>query len=167
MINQSPPPALDQWRELIEAKSQELNVDRIILASQIWTESAGVPKAYRYEHLFTWFLHPTRGPLHDSRLSTTANRQNAEHLLGSDEFNFQSASHGLLQVMGSVARELGYDGTPKDFYDPATNVHFGCLKIKQCLKQANGDMRNALKRYNGSFRYADLVLHRADILENM
>lgn len=166
-MNEKPPTALEQWKSLILANAEVFGIDPIVTASQVWTESSGNPGARRREPGFVWFFHPTQGPLHDSSLNAEENRRKALDLLGQEEFEFQTTSHGLLQIMGAIARELGYKGTEQQFYDPDMNLHYGCKKLAACLRQAKGDIRGALTRYNGSYLYGNLVLKRAEILRNI
>jgi soluble lytic murein transglycosylase-like protein len=58
-------------------------------------------------------------------------------------------SYGLTQIMGQVARELGFDGKYlTELCDPATNLDYGCRKLKKCFARAN-DRHSALLLYNG------------------
>ena len=62
----------------------------------------------------------------------------------------QSASWGLMQVMGAVARELGY----KESYltalcDPQIGLRYGCLHLRNMLRWAKDDPFKALMAYNG------------------
>lgn len=62
----------------------------------------------------------------------------------------QSASWGLMQVMGAVARELGCtDPYLPILCDHYTNLSWGCMKLARLVKWANGDIEQALAAYNG------------------
>lgn len=169
MITEQPPVALAQWNPIVLTKAQEFQLDAYIVAADIWTESSGLPYASRFEPSFVWFYDLLQGPLHDKNLSARRNRKEALRILGEEEFHFQSTSHGLLQIMGSVARELGYRGGEEEFYDPTTNVHFGCKHHAGCLRRARGDLHKALLFYNGGGNpsYPDMVISRASILRSL
>lgn len=46
----------------------------------------------------------------------------------------QMCSWGMMQVMGTVARELGWRGSILDLTKPEIGVRFGCLKIAELSK---------------------------------
>lgn len=165
-MDDTPPKALDQWQPLILAKAQEHGLHPALVGALCWQESSGDPLARRPEPHFTWFFSPGRGPLHDRRLTTVQNRQKALTILGEEEFQFQSWSTGLMQLMGATFRELGFTGTWEQAYEPETNIHYGCRYFVLCLKRTHGDIRGALLRYNGGANpnYPAEVLRKADIL---
>lgn len=62
----------------------------------------------------------------------------------------RAMSFGLMQLMGQVAREQGFDGQfLTELCDPATGVEFGCRKLKACFDRADGDETKALLAWNG------------------
>lgn len=62
------------------------------------------------------------------------------------------ASYGLMQVLYSTAKGLGYSGTPDGLRDPATNIHYGTKLLAQNLSRTGGDEASAISAYNGGFR---------------
>jgi len=61
----------------------------------------------------------------------------------------QQASWGLMQVMGAVARELGFRGPYlTELCDPRVNLPLGCEKLAQNRIWAGGDVFQALAAYN-------------------
>lgn len=77
------------------------------------------------------------------------------------------ASRGLMQLLLSTARALGYTGDagPKDattlaggtfpltgLFDPATNVQLGAQLLRNLLRQLDGDVPAVLSAYNGGVR---------------
>lgn len=74
----------------------------------------------------------------------------------------RATSWGLMQIMGQVALEFGFQGK---FYtelcDPGSGIFFGCRKLAKCL-ESRGDVKAALLMYNGGSNtvYADQVLAR-------
>lgn len=74
----------------------------------------------------------------------------------------RSFSWGLMQLMGQVARELGYTGHIAALCDPATGLEWGCKHLANKLKDVNGDVHMALQRWNGGGNpaYADQVMAR-------
>src|SRR6266576_1832825 len=78
----------------------------------------------------------------------------------------RSMSWGVMQVMGQVAREFGFNGKYlSELCDPAVGIEYGCRKLDKCLEMANGDMGVALDRYNGTGNpnYAKEVLALATL----
>jgi soluble lytic murein transglycosylase-like protein len=50
----------------------------------------------------------------------------------------RSQSFGLMQIMGEVARELGFkEPYLTELCDPVHGLEFGCRKLKQCVQRAN------------------------------
>ena len=52
-----------------------------------------------------------------------------------------------MQVMGTVARELGFDGSLPELCLPHIGVMFGALKLKQLIDR-HKDIRLAIAAYN-------------------
>lgn len=62
----------------------------------------------------------------------------------------RSTSFGLFQLMGTVARELGFsDSQLSDLFDPRLNLKYGALHFSNKLKAAKGDVTKALLLWNG------------------
>jgi soluble lytic murein transglycosylase-like protein len=56
---------------------------------------------------------------------------------------------GLMQIKLSTARGMGYKGSAKGLYDPATNIRWGMKYLGQARKLAGGSECGTLSRYNG------------------
>lgn len=67
-----------------------------------------------------------------------------------------------MQLMGQVARELGFNGHLASLCDPAVGLEWGCHYLANKLKDVNGDVHMALQRWNGGGNpnYADQVIAR-------
>lgn len=59
----------------------------------------------------------------------------------------QSSSWGLMQVMGTVARELGFQGHLPMLVEIPLNLSIGVQKFKK-LMQKYGDLHDAVSAYN-------------------
>jgi hypothetical protein len=163
-----PPIALEQWRPLVALLAKEWQLVPNWILAQIWTEceeDIRNPRLTRREPYYQYFYDLTQGPLYDKQLSAQQNRKRAFDVLGGDEFEFQTTSHGLMQLMGATARDMGFIRDRADIYDPATNINLGCKYLKQCFRRARGDHREALRYYNGGYRYANRILQRIDALK--
>lgn len=61
----------------------------------------------------------------------------------------RATSWGLMQIMGEVAREVGFQGHYfSELCQPDTGLTFGCKKLKACLDR-RGDVKAALLMWNG------------------
>jgi transglycosylase-like protein with SLT domain len=68
------------------------------------------------------------------------------------EAQLGDASYGLMQLLYSTAKALGYTGTPEGLLDPATNIHYGTMLLAQNLSRTGGDEASSISAYNGGFR---------------
>lgn len=85
--------------------------------------------------------------------------------LSDTEEHSRAISYGLMQVMGQVAREFGFEGEfLTELCDPLTNLEYGCRKLAREMDKASGNIRQALLGYNGggNLAYPDLVLRHYD-----
>lgn len=164
-VSEHPPHALDTWRPVVAPLTELYALPLSLLMAQLWTESSGDQWASRYEPNWRYFW--LNGPLYTEQVSVEENRRLALQKIGALEFHFQSMSLGLLQIMGAVAREQGHRGSLAQLYDPTMNVHYACRIMRRHLITTQGDEREALKRYNGSFTYSDKVLRRQAILNEL
>jgi soluble lytic murein transglycosylase-like protein len=98
-------------------------------------------------------------------------------LENSTEAHTRAMSFGLMQIMGEVARELGFDGKfLTQLCDPDVSLDFGCRKLKKCFVEhgvavaPSGalDAEWPLLAYNGGAdrTYAEQVLARLPQYEN-
>ena len=81
-----------------------------------------------------------------------------------DRFAISSATAiGLMQVMPFWIDELGLEGDLNLLFDIETNVLLGCQILKYYYEMEDGDLIQALARYNGSTGqrwYGDRVIDR-------
>ena len=75
-------------------------------------ESSLNPTATRYEPHFRWLVG-------DNEAMSPSERHD------------QMTSWGLMQVMGSVAREQGHTGPLTDLLHPPTGLFYGCLHLRR------------------------------------
>jgi soluble lytic murein transglycosylase-like protein len=119
-----------------------------LVCAVIEQESAWNPWAVRYE---PGFLSHYVAPFYTAgKLSAT-------------EAYTRSMSWGLMQVMGQVARELGFkEQSLAELCDPATGIEFGCKVLAALLAKTKGDVPAALQAWNGGAdaNYAAEVMAR-------
>lgn len=124
-------PSQDALISLARQTAQQLNLPPALVCALIEQESSWNPWAIRYEPAFF-------------------DRYIAPQHLNPTEAHARAFSYGLMQVMGQVARELGFTGAYlAALCDPQTAIEYGCRKLKNCLSKANGVVEDALLRYNG------------------
>ena len=121
--------------EIARAKAQKYGLDPLLVMAVILQESSGRPHVDRYEPaFFKQYIAPMA-------------------LKDGDDAIGRATSWGLMQVMGQVARELGYKGKFDGLYDPETGIEYGCKKLAKCVKRYPGDINSAIAAYNaGSAR---------------
>ncbi len=64
---------------------------------------------------------------------------------------------GLMQIKLQTARGMGYTGTRKALYDPATNIKWGMKYLGQAQRLAGGSQCGTLSRYNGGLYTKRLI----------
>lgn len=68
------------------------------------------------------------------------------------------ASVGLMQLLLTTARSLGYPGDAGDpstlsgLFEPGTNIYLGTLNLWDLLTSTGGDLSAAFSAYNGGYR---------------
>jgi len=128
---------------VIRAVATELNVDPLVIASIIVVESNVNSCAVRYEDHWSYLLHPR---IWAERVGSTV----------STETTGQKTSWGYMQVMGTVAREHGFDDFFPRLCEPKTGIWYGAEHYKKHFKEF-GKREDALAAYNGG---ASAVLNR-------
>ncbi len=70
-----------------------------------------------------------------------------------------SGEIGLMQVLPSTARMLGFAGAPTDLAAPEINIHYGVTYLAQAWRLAGGDLCTAVMKYragHGETRFSTL-----------
>jgi soluble lytic murein transglycosylase-like protein len=119
--------------DLAKQKAVEHGLDASLVCAVVEQESGWNPWAIRYEPgFYEHYVAPLPG------LSPT-------------EAHARSISWGLMQLMGEVARELGFANTYlSSLLDAATGLDWGCRHLARKMAQASGDVSKALLAWNGS-----------------
>ncbi len=126
--------------DLIQKVSKKHNVNKTWVAALVWQESRGDHTAVRYESHYKYLWFPR---VWAERMNVTVQTEEV----------LQKTSYGLAQIMGSTARELGYDGPLSELArnaELALDYSVMYLKIKL---EKYGTYRLAIAAYNaGSVR---------------
>jgi soluble lytic murein transglycosylase-like protein len=117
---------------LFWAKASDIDAD--LIGAIVQVESAGNEKAMRYEKHWRYLVHPEKF----AKLNNVS-RETEEEL--------QKFSYGLMQVMGSVAREHGMRGPLVNLLDPDLGLQYGCVHLKSFM-QRYAKLSDAVSSYN-------------------
>ena len=61
----------------------------------------------------------------------------------------QAGEIGLMQIKLSTARDMGYEGSAAELYEPANNIRWGMKYLGKARELAGGSECGTLSRYNG------------------
>lgn len=133
----------DELKDKAKYYARLHGLEGALVCAVVEQESNWAPWAIRYEPAFqTRYVEP----------------QN----LGPTETVARSISWGLMQLMGEVARELGFQGKLASLCDPDTGLEWGCKHLKAKLDAHGGDVTAGLLAWNGggNKEYPEQVLAR-------
>jgi soluble lytic murein transglycosylase-like protein len=126
-------------RELTDAAKAEADkqgLDRDFVSAIISAESSWNPWVVRHEPLYTYLYCPRECASKFGIPSATT------------ETFMQKTSFGLMQVMGAVAREAGFDRWLTELLQPEIGLQYGCMHLKKQLARYGGDEMKAAASYN-------------------
>lgn len=109
-------------------------VDSDLVRAIITVESSWNPWAIRFEPAWRYFVNPRDWA--DKLLITFETEQ-----------TLQACSWGPMQVMGAIARELGFQQELNRLSDPELGITYGVLKLKS-LAQKYRDESDVIAAYN-------------------
>ena len=137
-------PATEELLTLAKLAAERHHLNAALVCAVIEQESGWNTNAIRYEPAFRM-------------------RYVAPLALPPTEEIARSISWGLMQVMGQVAREHGFDGKfLAQLCEPAAGLEIGCTVLAAKLSKAQGDTERGLMSWNGGAdpAYAGQVLNR-------
>lgn len=156
----------DKLETLVESVSI-FNLDVSLIKAIIEKESSWNPYAWNPEPKYKYLVNVLTGqPFRQLTPEETNSEKppNDFHCFAGDkdqEWWAQQSSWGLMQLMGGAARERGFKGPYlTELLDPEINIQYGCRHFLTKLKSVNGDITQALLRWNGggNLNYAKEVL---------
>lgn len=148
------------YRREIERASAASGIDADVVEAMVLQESGGRTHAWNPEPKYRWFWDVR----HNRPFRTVSDAEVASKWPPTDfsaltaerdqEWWGQQASWGLLQVMGAVAREVGFGGLylPELCGDPALGLSLGCKHYAAMLRLSDGDPWKAVGMYNAGPR---------------
>lgn len=114
--------------EIVAAATKAAEIcglDPLLVQAIIQIESAGNPWVCRYEPMFRYLYFPRE---HADRLNQSVETEAQQ----------QMTSWGTMQIMGAVAREIGFNEPLAKLADLETGLTWSCKKLKQ-IKERWGD----------------------------
>lgn len=99
--------------------------------------------AHRYETLIKKYARANNVPVELGRAVVMTESRFNPSVTG------RAGEIGLMQIKLSTARGMGYRGSAKGLYDPATNLRWGMKYLGKARKLAGGSECGTLSRYNG------------------
>lgn len=140
----------------IAAAAGRHGLDPVLVGALVHVESGLNPYAWnpepRYRYLWDVRAHAPFRRLTLLEQETEIPPKDFNMLAGDrdQEWWAQQASWGLMQVMGALARELGFRGPYlTELVDPALNLSLGCEHLGRLVRWAKGNTTQALAAYNG------------------
>ncbi len=157
--------------QTIREKAAHYALDPLLIAAIILVESEQDPFAFRYENQF--FNTYIRGKKRED-LGGTWPCCDTHSLEDMEERKLRACSFGLMQLMGQVARELGFKGLYlRELWEPNINIELGCKKLARDLVRIRSKnpavvgvvlTRKLLLKWNGGAdtNYPDRVFRNID-----
>lgn len=108
----------DEISAVIWECSKTFSLDEKLIKAVVLAESEGQPFKNRHEKNWTYFKD----------VDIWAQKRCVTEI--TERMN-QMSSWGLMQVMGSVARELGFDRDLPELCIPQVGVYFGSMKLRK------------------------------------
>jgi hypothetical protein len=143
-------PAKDDLIAIARKIATQHHLDAEVVCGMCERESTWDPWSIRYE---------------DGFYTRYIEKMIASHqLTDPTEEHARAFSWGLMQVMGEVAREMGYTGPLAQLCEPATGIEVGCRALAHKIATNQGAIADALQAYNGGANknYAAEVLALAE-----
>jgi soluble lytic murein transglycosylase-like protein len=138
---------IDELKALAIEAAKSHDIEPALFLALVHNESSWNPDAVRLEQGF-----------YSKYVSTMKGLSITEKIL-------RAASFGLCQIMGQVARELGFDDPDlSKCAEPRSNLILGCKRLRTALQRNNFVTKDALLDYNGGgdLAYPDRVLRYYD-----
>jgi len=144
------------YTDLIVQTCRTFKLEPTVIVAQVQVESGGDTYAWNPEPRYHWLWDVKQNkPFRAVTLNEMASETPPKDFpcLAGDpdqEWWAQQCSWGLLQVMGALAREMGFKGVYlTELCDPVVGLTLGCKHLSELLAWAKGDIEQALAAYNG------------------
>jgi len=125
---------MNKYQELVEGIARKHGLSKSLVYAICVAESGLDTWAVRFERKWHWFL-------------SVKEWAKIVHITSATERVCQQMSWGLMQIMGSVARERGFSKDLSQLCRPEIGVEYGCRQLDYLLKRHYTTSR-ALSAYN-------------------
>lgn len=125
--------APEQIQSIIDAKAEEFGIESSLVEAFCMTESTFNVRATRYEaNFYKNYIQPML----------------AHNAIESKEAMGRATSWGLMQLMGQVARERGFDGEFEELFDPEIALEWSLKHLKHFIEKYEPNLDDAIASYN-------------------
>ena len=136
----------------VSLAARRFGLDPVLAAAIVMQESNGWSDAFRPEPGWKWFWDVKNNKpfrrLYQSEVGALHAPEDFHSLMGTSdqEWLLQRSNFGLMQIMGAVARELGFKAPYLSaLFDPFEGLQWGCMKLGQLTSQCAA---GAISAYN-------------------
>ena len=133
----------ETFLDVIERTASKFKLPIGLVRAICKTESDFIPTAVRWEPAF-----------YHKYIKPRIDHENPKLNIPFEEAIGNACSFGLMQIMGSTARSMGYDGDLTGLWQPIINLNYCCKFLNKLIKRYSGNFFHAIAAYNaGSPRY--------------
>ncbi len=123
-------------------------IDGDIILAMIEVESGGNPWQVRFERLYRWLWEIEYKSQHWRATTKLLDGIMPSASTLWTEITAQRTSWGLLQIMGSTAREWGMKGWLTQLLIPQINLEYGIRFFRHLVERYQGNVTDAVAAYN-------------------
>ena len=126
------PPLSEEIHNAINTSAKHFDLPPELVAAIVQVESSGNVLAWRVEPFYRWLWNPrTRNPFQSDHrgLNPPADFVGSPGRSKATSWVGQKISWGPMQIMGAVARELGYTGWLTALCSADEGIHWGCVHL--------------------------------------
>ena len=122
---------------LVRNQCKVFDLPEALVLAMIQVESSAEPLATRFEPKYRWLWDvqnhaPFRVSAREAQSVTPPKGfPSIPGISAATEWIHQKTSWGLMQVMGGVARELGFKGHLPELCDPLKGIEYGCRLLRR------------------------------------
>jgi soluble lytic murein transglycosylase-like protein len=156
------------WTHDIAHAAGVNGIDKHLAEAIVIAESAGNPWAINYEPRYRYLVNVRTGEpfrkLTPAESTSEVPPIDFPTVAGDpdQEWISQQASWGLMQIMGALARELGFKGPYlTELCRVDLNLRLGCVHLGNLLRWANENVEKAVGAYNAGYGGWDSAAGRA------
>lgn len=126
---------INDYLDLIEEASKQFGLDPKIVQAVVITESDGDMWSYRLEPSYAYLVNPRDWAAKNS-------------VSLDSEIALQKTSIGLMQPMGGVCREWGFQDKLSEIFQPRLSLYYGCRHLLSKAQKYGTDPATMYAAYN-------------------